>query len=96
MSRRVPLEIEEAREGQGRVWLPVSSLARIGPTIFGPFACLGQAAFLHQPVLKAAPGQALEERPGWQFFRGQRLHELLFMLTLPYTTLWKNRNAEVF
>jgi hypothetical protein len=39
--------------------------------IFGPFGCLGRAALSHKPVLKAPLGQALEERPEWQFLQGQ-------------------------
>jgi hypothetical protein len=43
----------------------------MGEVIFGPFGCLQPSALLHEQVFKAPPGQALEERPKWQFLQGQ-------------------------
>jgi hypothetical protein len=56
-----------ARKIIGRVWLLAFSLARMGPTIFRSFGCLGRATLLHEPLLKAVSDQALEERPVRQF-----------------------------
>jgi hypothetical protein len=43
------------------------SLGSHRPNFFGPFGYLAEAAFLHEPLLKAPSGQALEERPVRRF-----------------------------
>jgi hypothetical protein len=73
-------------------------LARHRASNFRPDWLRAEPRFLQEPVLKAASGQALEERPVQQFLQEQarfgatlhpamqRLHQRLLTLTLPYTT----------